>query len=192
MRPVLAFLAGYLSVGVVVIATGYLSHRRAKKDAPERVGVRLAAANLRKNKTLQHMVVENVVLPLVMIAVWPVAIVHKIQEVFASKRQAARPEKPEFAVTRSDLQEQLTVREVVQREFVTDPLGAVPNLPFGHLHTAWSSLLASRNADAAIWSFSARWTSDWGRKELRSGYVLVCGDVIGPHMLTEWKFIDDE
>lgn len=31
-----------------------------------------------------------------------------------------------------------------------------------------------------------------GRKELRSGYVIVRADILGPHFLTIWKAVGDE
>ncbi|WVM93015.1 hypothetical protein ULG90_02285 [Halopseudomonas pachastrellae] len=48
----------------------------------------------------------------------------------------------EFAVTEDHLLESLTVAEIEARERVADPLGAVPDLPFGHLNTAWQEFLA--------------------------------------------------
>lgn len=75
-------------------------------------------------------------------------------------------------------------------ERLIDPLKAVPELPFGHLHAAWLKFVEGVTPEDAIWSFSAKWTNGWGRKELMAGYAVVRGDSIGPHFLTLWKSVD--
>ncbi len=59
-------------------------------------------------------------------------------------------------------------------------------IPFGHLHSAWTAFLEGMSPDDALWSFSANWTT-WGRKEIREGYVIVRGDIVGAHFQTVWK-----
>jgi hypothetical protein len=92
---------------------------------------------------------------------------------------------------RDDLQEMLSIEVIETRERVIDPLGAVPVVPFGHLHSAWKAFLDGVGPDDAVWSFSANWTR-WGRKELRDGYVIVRGDIIGAHFQTVWKDVEEE
>ena len=78
------------------------------------------------------------------------------------------------------------------REIVTDPLQAAPELPFGHLHAAWKEFLKGHADGGELWSFSARWQTTWGRKELRSGYVLVQNGSPGAHFLTVWRDLPDD
>jgi hypothetical protein len=101
-------------------------------------------------------------------------------------------EEREFAVERQHLLERLTVQEVEMREIVTDPLQAAPEFPFGHLHAAWKEFLKGHAEGGELWSFSARWQTTWGRKELRSGYVLVENGSPGAHFLTVWKDLPDD
>ena len=89
------------------------------------------------------------------------------------------------------IKERLSIEDIEARERVIDPLGAVPELPFGHLHSAWKAFLEGISPDDALWSFSANWTR-WGRKELRDGYVIVRGDIIGAHFQTVWKDVAEE
>lgn len=96
-------------------------------------------------------------------------------------------EEREFAIEHQHLQERVTVQEVERREAVTDPLKAVPDLPFGHLNAAWQKFLNDSADGGELWSFSARWQMTWGRDELRAGYVVVRGGVPGAHFLTVWK-----
>lgn len=98
-------------------------------------------------------------------------------------------QEPGFAVVRGELQEKVTVQEVERRERVLDPLGAVPDLPFGHLNAAWQEFVEGIGPDDALWSFTSHWTTPWGRKELRSGYAIVRAEIVGPHFLTVWRAV---
>ena len=107
-----------------------------------------------------------------------------------------------FAVQRADLRERLSLADAEARERVHDPLQAVPNLPFGHLNTAWKALCrdwrdgvadAVGDADTGdeLWSFSTLWEDDRGWREQRGGYVIVrCGQP-GRFILTTCKAMDD-
>jgi hypothetical protein len=53
--------------------------------------------------------------------------------------------------------ERLAVEEVEVRETVFDPIGAAPNRPFGHPHTAWRAFVDGRAERDELWSFSADW-----------------------------------
>jgi hypothetical protein len=126
------------------------------------------------------------------VVVWPVAIYMKGKEVFSKKGSSALQEEREFAVERAHLHEPLTVPQIEAREVVEDPLGAVPNLPFGHLNEAWKTFIEGVAADEELWSFTAPWQTTWGRKEIRTGYVVVHGGSPAKHFLTMWKEIEDE
>ena len=93
---------------------------------------------------------------------------------------------------RAHLHEPLTVPQIEAREAVEDPLGAVPNFPFGHLNAAWKTFIEGVAADEELWSFTAPWQTTWGRKEIRTGYVVVHGGSPAKHFLTMWKEIEDE
>jgi hypothetical protein len=124
---------------------------------------------------------------------WPIAIFMKLKDMLGmdSYSGASADEQREFSVGRDDLQEKLSIEVIEARERVIDPLGAVPAVPFGHLHSAWKAFLEGMGPDDALWSFSANWTR-WGRKELREGYVIVRSDVVGAHFQTVWKDVGDE
>jgi hypothetical protein len=42
-----------------------------------------------------------------------------------------------FVLKEDALVREMTVAEIEQANMVRDPLGAAPNLPFGHLHAVW-------------------------------------------------------
>ena len=98
---------------------------------------------------------------------------------------------PQFAVERADLLEPLSLQDIEQRERISDPLHAVPDLPFGHLNAAWAAFLMKSGSGGYLWAFTAIRKADWGSVETLSGYAAVRGDSIGPWMFTEFRFMPD-
>ena len=184
------YLYWYLGVGAVVLAVVYGAHHLTKEKESDSLRELLEAVNPDRKK-LSYRILNNVVAPILaailVVAVWPVAVYMKAKEMFKKKDDAEVEEEREFAVERKDLLERLTVQEVEKREVVTDPLKAAPELPFGHLHAAWKEFLKGQAEGGELWSCSARWQTTWGRKELRSGYVLVENGSPRTHFLTVWK-----
>lgn len=189
------YLYWYLGVGVAVLAVVYGAHRLTKEKESESLRDLLDTVNPDRKK-LSYRILNNVVAPvlaaILVVAVWPVAVYMKAKEMLQKKDGTEIEKEREFAVERQHLQERLTVQEVERREVVTDPLKAVPELPFGHLNAAWQEFLNGHVDGGELWSFSARWQTTWGRKELRSGYVVVRDGAPCAHFLTVWKNILDD
>lgn len=164
------YLYWYLGIGVVVLAVVFSAHRLTKKDEPESLRDLLDAVNTDR-KRLSYRILNDVVAPVLaavaVVVVWPAAVYMKVKEIFGKKSESLDDER-EFAVERSFLQERLTVPQIEAREVVTDPLGAVSDLPFGHLHVAWKAFVERVGADDELWSFTAPWQTKWGRKEIRN------------------------
>lgn len=130
---------------------------------------------------------------MVMITLWPLALGMIFMD-HLERRKYPRPaslktldEEKTFAVRRHHLQQRWHLDEVEQREMVTDPLNAVPELPFGHLHSAWQSFIQGYTAETELWSFSALVDQGWEGLELQSGYVMVRDGNCGPIFLAERK-----
>ena len=189
------YLYWYLGIGAAVLAVVFGAHRLTKKDEPESLHDLLDAVNPNRKK-LSYRILNNVVAPVLaavaVVVVWPAALYMKGKEIFGKKSVSALDEEREFAVERSHLQERLTVLQIEAREVVTDPLGAVPDLPFGHLNAAWKTFAEGVGADDELWSFTAPWQTTWGRREVRTGFVVVRGGVPAAHFLSMWKEIEDE
>ena len=189
------YLYWYIGVGVAVLAVVYGAHRLTKEKESESLRDLLDTVNPDRKK-LSYRILNNVVAPvlaaILVVAVWPVAVYMKAKEMLQKKDGTEIEKEREFAVERQHLQERLTVQEVERREVVTDPLKAVPELPFGHLNAAWQEFLNGHVDGGELWSFSARWQTTWGRKELRSGYVVVRDGAPCAHLLTVWKNILDD
>lgn len=96
-----------------------------------------------------------------------------------------------FQVENEHLGKLVEVSEIEAKEKVFDPLGAVPDLPFGHLNTAWREFIGQMAHGDQLRTFSANWQSDWGNPELREGYVIVTPDAgIGTFFMTRWIILD--
>ena len=93
-----------------------------------------------------------------------------------------------FEVAPEDLHEQLTVQEIGAREMVSDPLGAVPDLPFGHLNVVWRRFLDDCAETDELWSFSKLWR----KTEFRSGYARVRDGKPIAHFVASRKTLEDE
>lgn len=169
----------------------YGAHRLTTKGESESLHDLLDAVNPDREK-LSFRILNNIVAPALaafaVVIFWPVAAYMKIKENFTEKNEPGLGEEQEFAVERGHLQERLTVQEIEAREMVEDPLAAVPNLPFGHLNVAWRNFLDGSLDGDELWSFTARWETIWGQKELLAGYVLVRNGCPGTHFLTVRKW----
>lgn len=187
------YLYGYLGIGVVVLVVVHALGLRKSAQEVRSFYEQLESVDPDRAK-LSYRILRKVILPIVVsvlvIAGWPLAVCVSARNLLEDS--SAMPPQPGFAVQRSHLLERLTVQEIEGREHVEDPLGAVPQLPFGHLNAAWQRFLAGRTDDAELWSFSARWETTWGHKELRHGYALVRAGAPGAYFMTVLKDIPDE
>lgn len=96
---------------------------------------------------------------------------------------------PDYArpVRREHLQARLTLDEIERAHRVQDPLGAVPDLPFGHLHAAWRRFVEQLQEGDELWSFATPWEATFPLRELRQGYVALRAGEPGVCFLTVWR-----
>jgi hypothetical protein len=76
----------------------------------------------------------------------------------------------------------------------TSPARVLPARP-GARHrvpSAWRKFAETAGSNDTVWSFSARWKPNWGRDEVRAGYVLVDNGVIGAHFLALRTVVEEE
>lgn len=187
------YLYGYLAIGAVLIAIVYFT-RQSTQSREEDIldGLFWIGGPRRKKwwwKPLNN-IVMLILIP-ILVALWPIAIYFKMEGMIEARRSRNEESSKEFSVTKDHLQRQHTLPEIEAAEVVMDPLGAVPRSPFGHLNTAWEVFKTSILEDDELWSFSALWTTKFGRNELREGYVVMRGETIGPSFLTRWVLIDE-
>lgn len=189
------YLYWYLGIGAVVLILMVAFHMLTKKKDDNSLSDILA--DLRpERKKLWFRLLNDVLGPAfvgtLIVPFWPVLVFFKVKELIFSEPERGPVNEPEFAVTRDDLQTQLGIQVIEQREMVFDPLGAAPNVPFGHLNTAWKQFCEGMESHDSLWSFTAHWTSSWGSKDFRQGYAIVRGEEIGRHFVTIWKDVEED
>jgi hypothetical protein len=112
---------------------------------------------------------------------WPVLASMLLGDALAALRR--KRNNPEFAVRRKDLRESYSISEVEAREIVRDPLGAAPEIPFGHLNSNWQQFRFSLPGDVTLARFDAVWRRSWGSRNVE-GYTVVKNRRIGPWFVT--------
>lgn len=189
------YLYWYLGIGAVVVILMVAFHKLTKKKNDNSLSDILA--DLRpERKSLWSRLLNDVLGPALVgtliVPFWPVLVFFRVKELVFGEPARGPIDEPEFAVTRDDLQTQLSIQEIEQREMVFDPLRAAPNVPFGHLNAAWKKFCEDLGPHDSLWSFAAHWTSPWGGKDFRQGYAIVRGEEIRRHFITAWKNIEEE
>ena len=66
----------------------------------------------------------------------------------------------EFICQPADLVAPIDPEQAEVNSYVQDPLGRVPNQPFGHLHLGWSQLLSYLEPQDTLWRFNSPKRSD--------------------------------
>lgn len=194
----MTYLTVYLAIGALIGTTYYIAQRISERRTSLGISRTLSAALFPERHTLRYRLVNNVVAPLIAVVVvaiaWPIALVMQAR-VWLSKDEeesvATESEtEPKSTVLKEHLLERHSLDEVERRELVSDPLNAVPGLPFGHLHARWTEIRAELAPEDEIWSFAACVETDWNRTQEQAGYVVVRSGAIGPSLVTSWKVID--
>ena len=167
------WLLAYLALGAGIGLVLWVISRMRASNTP----VSPLLASLRAPLTWRERFLEDVVVPalavILMVLAWPIALGMVGAEIHQSKRIERRQQGTDFRVRKRDLLALTTPETVAAQERVHDPLGAVPDLPFGHLHAVWQTFLDARPTDAQLWSFACAWKNDLGQRYRREGYVWV-------------------
>lgn len=135
--------------------------------------------------------------PLILL-IWPVVIWFLILDQCFSKKTDWKPD-PEaaFNCRRQHLIRVVLPEAAEAKAKVIDPLGRVPNLPFGHLNAGWCALLAGRQVGDTLWYFEIpgnptgpeappqrhQWSVPRGGKR---GFALVQSGKVRAEFLFEW------
>ena len=122
---------------------------------------------------------------------WPVALWFKVKAKFFKTatpiKRTPLVEVKEFVLSPTELIREVSVQEVERTNFISDPMEAVPNLPFGHCNAQWVTLRDSIKANETLWEFESS-RSELEGSEMMWGYAVKAEDgSIERFMTTGWK-----
>lgn len=134
----------------------YVFHR---KESPS-VWAQEVMATLEKKKSLGDRIKKSIVwvgAVLLFCLAWPVAVMVGLYALFFDKQTPSyHSDEPSFICQKDSLIKRVEPIEVEAASYVTDPLGRVPDTPFGHLHQGWINLLAQLEPTDQLWSFQTK------------------------------------
>jgi hypothetical protein len=139
-------------------------------------------------------VVEDMVVPglafILVWLVWPVAIGFKFFEIYQKKEAAANSERlaksKAFVLKEEALIREMTVAEIEEANMVIDPLGAAPNLPFGHLHAVWVEFREGLRPEETLHLFESVGPNTF-RKQKIWGYAVCKEGRVERFMTAGWR-----
>jgi hypothetical protein len=139
-------------------------------------------------------VLEDVVVPVLAFIlvwlVWPVAIGLKFFEMYQKKEPAANSERlakaKVFVLKEEALLREMTVTEIEQANMVIDPLGAAPNLPFGHLHAVWVEFREGLGVGETLHLFESVGPNTF-RSQMIWGYAVCKAGRVERFMTAGWR-----
>ena len=185
------YLIGYLVAGIIVFIVIF-SFRNVSRSKESENLKKIVDDIHNKNQSFLSKFLDKIIAPIIgvslVVCFWPAVLFLQLKELYSVQVDI---DDDEYKVRKSDLINCLSIDEIESRERVHDPLGAVPELPFGHLNQAWMTFLEKGAEQDELWSFSGLHKAYWG-KEMQSGYVRVTAGELGDYFLTSSKMVADE
>jgi hypothetical protein len=193
MNEWLLVLQIYFGVGLVVCLAVVTSHLWMKRRQASSLTDALKSLNPSRQR-FWYRVVEDVVVPglafILVWLVWPAAIGFKFFEMYQKKDAAANSERlakaKVFVLKEEALVREMTVAEIEQANMVIDPLGAAPNLPFGHLHAVWVEFRDGLGVGETVYLFESVGPNVF-RKQLIWGYAVCKAGRVERFMTAGWR-----
>jgi hypothetical protein len=188
----------YLAAGLVFLLVARLLVKIFYKDKRSEFVKEMMSAieNDKSPAEKRRKFFKNIAIGGLAIAVWPLTFTILLNGLRDSrKNDRALNDEPEFICKSKDLLEIVNALEVEASSKVLDPLGRVPDLPFGHLNKGWRRLRRKVRPGDVMWSFktSGYAPSPEGRgprynspHNVVSGFAIVRNKQIVAEFLTQW------
>ncbi len=190
------WLLGYIFLGIGLIAVGRLLVKAFRKDKRSEWVKQVMAANEQEktSREKRRQLIKDCAFAILIIAIWPIAVAVLVREWGKCQQHSPILVEPlSFKSTKEALLEVVNPLEIESGSMVLDPLGRVPQLPFGHLNLGWRQLRLHLRPGDVLWSFAAPgYSSDRNRPEFSGptnvvkGYAVVRNGEIVHEFLSEW------
>jgi hypothetical protein len=182
------FIAGYVLIGLAT--WGLVCGRKPKGQRANDPGndhdrtLMIRALGASRSQLAERLF--SAALCLLVIFAWPILLVVLLKRWRSSSPDQPATDGSRFVVLPEYLIASLDIQEIEERETPSDPFGAVPSLPFGHLYVNWHVFRAGLDEKDEVWSFLGGWTEVPGCILQCAGYVAVRDGAPGRFVLTEY------
>ena len=168
----LTLIYGYLGLGAITSLSMYFIYYEPKSQFSSAID-----EVLNGKKSWHYKLRESLVIPgtiLLITVVWPLALWMVIKDRLDKKKRKPKKSPEElFAVKTNFLIEKLSIGQVEAREIYQDPLHATPQIPFGHLNSAWEKFKLTIKDGDELWSFLVPKGELVGEHEMPSDFEMV-------------------
>jgi hypothetical protein len=193
MNDWLLVLQIYFGVGLLVCLAVVTSHLWVKHRQASSLTDALKSLNPSRQR-FWYRVLEDIVVPglafILVWLVWPVAIGFKFFEMYQKKDAEANSERLAkarvFVLKEDALVREMTVAEIEEANMVIDPLGAAPNLPFGHLNAVWVEFRDGLGVGETLHLFESVGPNAF-RKQMIWGYAVCKEGRVVRFMTAGWR-----
>lgn len=191
----------YLATGVAALlvtrlAVFFIMRKRDKPSQGLRNILQAMKATHRQPIKWKELAEQYLLFVPLIFLLWPLAIVIGLKEHLCPEVWKPDPEAA-FTCRRNHLVRVVSPDAAQAEARVVDPLGRVPDLPFGHLNAGWCALLANRQLGDTLWYFEVPgytpgpedtphrhpWSVPQGAKR---GYALVQSGKVRAEFVFEW------
>ena len=146
------YLIGYLVAGIIYLIV-MVSFRSVPISKESEDLKKIVDEIHNKNQSYLSKLLDKIIAPIIgvflVVCFWPVVIFFQLKDLYLSHVNYDLDD--EYKVRKSDLINHLSIDEIESRERVHDPLGAVPELPFGHLNQAWKTFREKGTEQDELW-----------------------------------------
>ena len=183
----MTWLCIYLGIGVMIALIFY---GLSLKDRPSQFVKDMRSA-LGYGKTLKDHLQDILVYTLAGLTIligWPGFLIWAFLKKLEERRERMKEDEPKFMCKPEYLIRKVTLIEAEQANMIDDPLGLVPDVPFGHLSQAWTKFLSAFGLEDEneLWFFEVPKGSSTGEYDMFDGPISGYAKVVKGKVLSEF------
>jgi hypothetical protein len=179
----------YLSIGAIALIILLI---QALRSMPSSFARNLMRA-LGHKKSIKEIAQDWMVYIFASIAVligWPGFLIWLVIDKKSKAKDLEWQKLPNFTCSLEFLLRQVSIEKAESENYIEDPLGYTPNVPFGHLNKAWQIFIENLESDDEIWFFEIPKGSKVGKYQIKTeseirGYAILRQNQIIDELLIE-------
>ena len=177
----------YLGIGLMIALIFY---GLSLKDRPSQFVKDMRSA-LGYGKTLKDHLQDILVYTLAGLTIligWPGFLIWAFLKKLEERRERMKEDEPKFMCKPEYLIRKVTLIEAEQANMIDDPLGLVPDVPFGHLSQAWTKFLSEFGLEEEneLWFFEVPKGSSTGEYDMFDGPISGYAKIVKGKVISEF------